>query len=214
MFKKKDYIIACAVTFSLGIFIVSQVFSTSEYKKVSTPENNEVMALEVARLTKTNADLRQEVKALTLDLDTYQSSSESKKSLYEQYQTDSSKMDIIIGASGQTGQGVEINIKGALSAAQVVDLVNAIKNIGSSLISINGQRITLKTPLITYANKENYQIDVLGNGKILKSALERKGGIIEQISSKDLEISVSEVDKVAIPSGDVLNFKYAKIINN
>jgi uncharacterized protein YlxW (UPF0749 family) len=214
IFKKKDYLIISIICFFLGIFLISQLHSSKEVKKISQPENSETLALEVAKLTKTNSDLRQEVKTLTSTLDSYKDTSESGKKLYEKYLADKDQYDIVVGNAPKTGQGVSIIVSGSLNTAQLVDLVNAIKNIGSDMISINGKRLVINTELSQFSGKSDYKIDVLGNSKLLDSAIKRKGGILEQISTKDIKIEIVSVDDIAIPSGDVMNFNYAKIISN
>lgn len=215
MFKKIDFFIVLIICLFLGIFIVSQYQSGREYRKVIQPENNEIIAIEVAKLTKSNADLRQEVGKLTSDLDSYKNTSESGKKLYEKYLSDSALLDIVNGSLPKKGQGVSIKIDGSLSEAQIIDLINAIKNIGSSIMSVNGQRITIATNISDFSDQNGYSIDVLGNSKLLKSAIERKGGIIEQLSSKDIKISISENEDISIPlSNDILQFNYAKILKN
>lgn len=213
MFKKNDYIILSIICFFLGVFLISQYFSTKTYNKVTQPENNAVLAIEVAKLTKTNSDLRREVQDLTSDLDGYRSSSLSRQEAFDQYTNDMARLDVINGAMGKTGQGVVININGNLSTPQVIDLVNAIKNIGAELLSINGQRLTLNTDISQFSNKQTYEIKVLGNSNLLKTAMERKGGIVEQITSKLIVFQINESDNVEIPAGDVLKLNYAKIID-
>ncbi|MEI7792487.1 MAG: DUF881 domain-containing protein [Candidatus Berkelbacteria bacterium] len=214
LFKKKDYLIISIICFFLGIFLVSQFHSSKEVKKISQPENSETLALEVSKLTKTNSDLRQEVKTLTSTLDSYKDTSESGKKLYEKYLSDKAQYDIIIGNAPKTGQGISVMVTGTLNTAQIVDLINAIKNIGSSMISINGKRLVVNTDLSQFAGKSDYKIDVLGNSKLLDSAIKRKGGILEQISTKDLKIDVISSDEIVMPKGETTDFVFAKIVTN
>ena len=79
---------------------------------------------------------------------------------------------------------------------------------------INETRVLLDTDMSIFSNKPNYQILVYGNSRLLKSALERKGGIVEQISNKDIKISIAEKESVIIPAGKTEKFKYSKEINN
>lgn len=214
MFKRSDYIIISVILFFFGIFVVSQYNSSKTYLKVVTPENNETMALEVARLTKSNSDLRNQVKNLTLDLDTYKNSSESKKALYDKYSADIQSLNVVNGLAAKTGQGIAIKVQGTMSTAQIVDLVNAIKNIGSDVIAINNSRVMINSDMAVFANQPGYEILVYGNSKLLKSSMERKGGIVDQIITKDIKISLQERDEIEIPAGQTLNFKYSRPINN
>ncbi|MFA4995588.1 MAG: DUF881 domain-containing protein [Patescibacteria group bacterium] len=212
MFKKTDYIIISIICFFLGIFLISQYYSGKEYKAVIQPENNAVLALEVSKLTKSNADLRNEVQDLTLDLETYNNSTESRQKSYDQYLIDSERLDSINGAGSKTGQGVVIQIRGNLTTPQLVDLVNAIKNVGAEIISINDKRLVLNTTLDQYSNMQYYEVKVLGNSNLLKSAMERKGGIVDQITTKDIKFVILERESIEIPSGEQLKFNFAKVI--
>ena len=88
MFKKTDYIIISIILFFFGVFVISQYRASKAYLKAVAPESSATMALEVARLTKSNAGMRSQIKKLTLDLDSYRNSSESQKTLYEKYNRD------------------------------------------------------------------------------------------------------------------------------
>jgi uncharacterized protein YlxW (UPF0749 family) len=193
--------------------LVSQYYSGKEYVKLSQPENNAVLAIEVAKLTKGNAGLRTEVEKLTSDLASYRNSSESSKKAYDQYLSDQERFGVINGTKSISGQGVIINVDGALVTPQVVDLVNAIKNIGAEIIEINGKRLVINTNLGQFSGQNHCEIKVLGNSALLKSSMERKGGIIEQIQTKDIGFSVTENNNIEIGTTEAIRFKYAKIID-
>ncbi len=211
MLKRTDYIIISIICFFLGIFLVAQFYSGREYKHVSQPENNEVIALEVAKLTKSNADLRREVFDLTSDLNIYKNANDQQRSSAEKYKADEERLARIIGALPVSGQGAVIQINGPLGMPQIVDLVNAIKNIGTEVIAINDERLMLNTDFNRFRGLSRLEIKIYGNSKLLKSAMERRGGIIEQISIKNISINVTESEKVEIGSGNVAEFRYARI---
>lgn len=213
-FKKTDYIIISIICFFLGIFLMTQYYTGREYLKVVQPENNASLALEVAKLTKSNADLRVDVKKLTADLETYKDSSNSSHQFYEKFLSDKERFSHIIGESQRSGQGVKISILGKLETYELVDLINAIKNIGYSFISINGERLMVNSDLSYFAKENSYEIMIIGNSSLLKSAIERKGGIIDQMSSKNLSITIEKLDEIIIPAGSPLVFKYGRIVSN
>lgn len=213
MFKRTDKIIIAIICFFLGIFTVSQYYAGKAYKTLSQPENNAVLALEVAKLTKVNASLRKEVTDLTEKLDIYSNSSESGKKVYDQYLSDSAQMDVINGVASKSGQGVEITVDGNMGNPQVIDLVNAIKNIGAEIIQINGTRLIVNTDLRQFGNLSHYDIKVIGNSKILKSAIERKGGILDQISTSNLKFTVTEQENIDISPTEPLKIQYSRMID-
>ncbi|MEI6498887.1 MAG: DUF881 domain-containing protein [bacterium] len=213
MLKKSDYILLGFISFIIGIFLVSQVYASKKTQIITQPENNEVLALEVAKLTRSNADLRVEVQSLTRDSDTYKNKSTSSAQTYEKFQSDLNRMNSINGVTEERGQGVIINISGQMSVAQVVDFVNAIKNIGSEILSINDTRLVLSTDLSIFANSDSSEIKILGNSNLLKSAIERKGGILDLIASKSIKVNIATSDDIVIPaSHQPLEFKYLKFI--
>lgn len=214
MFKLTDYIIISVICFLLGIFLMSQYFAGKNYKKIIQPENSAVLALEVAKLTKTNADLRQEVQSLTKDLDSYRNSADAKQLAYDQYVSDADKFNLINGNQPIEGQGIVIQINGKMSTPEIVDLINAIKNSGAGIMSLNNVRLVINSNMDQFANRNSYEVKVLGNSKLLKSALERKGGIVEQIAGKDIKFNIVESDKVSIPSNTPIKFIYSKIISD
>ncbi|OQA04398.1 MAG: hypothetical protein BWY68_00355 [bacterium ADurb.Bin400] len=214
MFKKNDYYIIAVACFFLGIFLVAQFYAGREYSRVIQPENNEVIALEVAKLTKTNADLRREVQDLTHSFDVYRSSTESNRDAYEKYQSDIKRLSIINGNLPASGQGVVISIQGKLDLPKIVDLINAIKNIGSEIISVNGVRITVNQNLDQFAGLNQYEIKVIGNSKLVKTAMERKGGIVDQIKNKDIVIKIVESNSLTVEVGTPLEFRYARIVTD
>ena len=213
MFKKTDKIILATVGFFLGIFVVTQFYSTKAIKKVTQPENNEVIVLEVAKLSKTNADLRTEVKNLTVNLDSYNNSSQTAQEALQQYNSDIVRYDNINSAKSISGQGAVITIDDMLLTPQVVDLVNAIKNIGYGSIQLNNTRLSINTDLGQFSGLPKYEILVLGNSKLIKSALERKGGIIEQITTNKNKFTVTEKTSLELKEGKPLQFKYAKVVD-
>lgn len=214
MLKRSDYIIISIICFFLGIFFISQFYAGKKYEKVIQPENNAVLAIEVAKLTSTNADLRREVQDLTSDLDSYRNSSNSYKSALDKYQIDSNRLDSINGISSRSGQGIIIIINGRLLTPQVVDLVNALKNIGVEMIEINGEHLILNTDLGKFGGRSFYEIKVLGNSNLLRTAMERKGGIVEQIANKDIVFKIEESDNINIsPTIAPFSLKNARIVN-
>lgn len=105
------------------------------------------------------------------------------------------KYNVILGLSSVHGPGVEIKISHSLEASQLVDLVNALRNIGAEAISINGQRINPNTPVSALARQNNYEVFVIGNKAVLQESLTRPGGILELIANGKVEV----MDEIILP---------------
>ena len=213
MLKRSDYIALGIVCFVLGFIAISQYYASKNVNKLLQPENNEVMALEIEKVAKSNALLNNEVARLTQDLDDYKNSAgnlENSKQKMAEEMLDLSGQN---GEIGLTGQGVVVQVSGNISTANLVDLINALKNIGAYAISVNGTRIMINSYISASSFSAPISISALGNSSVLESALKRKGGIIEQISNKNVNITVEKKNPVEILAGIVINFNYAKIVN-
>lgn len=208
MFHRSDYIIFTIICLLLGVFLTRQYIASKQIKTITQPESTEVLALEVAKLTKSNSDLRYQILKLTLDLDKYQDSKEVAKKVSNELET----LQIVNGEKSAPGQGVIIQIDKPLEQTQLIDLVNALKNIGTYTISINNQRITANFFIPNNYFSSPYEVKALGNKTLLESALNRKGGIIEQIAGDERDkFKILTTDDLTIPQGQPIEFKFAKI---
>lgn len=209
MFQKKDLLAFILVSLILGMLLVRQFYVSKEAEKIQKGEENQLQALEIARLMKANTDLRLEIKELATTSEKYQKALLDRKSASEEVVKNLEKYRILAGTTQITGPGVEINIDSDLTKEQAVDLINALKNIGIEGLSINGKRLVISSYFISEADglylngrklEKPYVILVLGNAPLVKEALERKGGIIEQIQSnaKDTKIKIEKKETIVL----------------
>lgn len=209
MFQKKDFIIIALVCFILGFLLVRQLYLSTETQRIKKGEEEQLLALEISRLIKANTDLRLEIQELATTAEKYRRSLEDKKSATEEVSKNLEKYKIIAGVTRIEGPGVEIKIENDMAKEQMVDLVNALRNIGIEGISINGRRLTISSYFAAgqsglFLNGQKlekpYTIWVIGNAPLIKEALERKGGIIEQlqVETKEGQIKIEERDKLIL----------------
>lgn len=196
---KREIIILALVSVLLGFLIVKQFYLTQSTEKLKKEEENALIAVEFSRLLKANADLRTEIDELTTSLEKYQKSLSERKSASEEIRKNIEKYKIIAGESKVIGEGVEIEILGDLTKEQLIDLINALKNIGIEAISINGKRLIISSFIKSTSDglyfedkklEKPYRIQAIGNSSLLKESLERKGGIIQQIKEMDPAIEI------------------------
>lgn len=213
MLKKTDYIIIGSICFILGFAFVSQYFAGKKVASLTQPETNGVMALEIEKVAKSNASLKLQVSELTGDYNDYLNSSDNNAESAKKVQEEIIRLDGANGTALLSGQGVQITISGEMPTANIIDLLDALKNIGAEAISINGKRINLNTFLSTSNYSSPVTVLALGNSTVLESALKRKGGIVEQISSKNVKVNVTKQNSIVIPVGEAIKFNYGKIVN-
>jgi uncharacterized protein YlxW (UPF0749 family) len=181
MFEKRNLILIGVIGIILG-FIISQQFHLHErISKTIQPGNENNLALEVSELIKTNEELAQEVSDLAKEHETLSRSATDAETANTALEENLKKYNIILGMSDVQGEGVEINFDSKINSTQLIDLLNAIKNIGADAIIVNDQRITPNTFINSGFFNPPTTIKVIGNKNLLYESLIRPGGIIEQI---------------------------------
>jgi len=187
MFEKKNLLLIGFIGLILGFFIIQQFYLHNKITKTIQPENENNLALEVSDLIKTNQELNQEISDLTSEQEKLSNSAadaeESNKALEENL----IKYKIILGLVEVYGEGVQINFDSKISSVQLIDLLNAIKNIGAEAIQVNDQRITTNSTINSGFFNPPVVIKVIGDKNLLNESLVRTGGILEQIGFGKVE---------------------------
>lgn len=210
MFQKRDLIIFAIIAAALGFFLVRQYSASQEARILVQPENNQVIALEVARLTKGNSELRRGIVDLEDRINSYQKSLTDKTTSSANIKQDLKNYQEINGMLPLTGRGIILKIDKKLSQPQEVDLSNTIRNIGVSGFMINDTRVGLNYHF--GGNSDNYDIQIVGNPTLIRSSLIRKGGFLDQLFPSGLEYSIAASEGLTLKTAPPINFIYAKNI--
>lgn len=181
----------------LGFMIVNQIKVQSKLAGSTDPKKVSTVALEVAEGIKGNKKLREELTNLEKQKKEIEAASTDKASIDESYQKELNQLKIIAGESSIVGPGVTIKFEKSLQISQLVDLVNALRNIGIEALSINGSRVIMDTSITDKIATAPIEIIAIGDNRILYDSLLRRGGIIEQIESTG---KVSQSDNLEVPS--------------
>ena len=193
---------------ALGFVILSQLRVGSRLAFYSSPQSTNVLAREVLTMAESNQILEQSLRDLDSQDKNYALNLGDKTKLEEEVKAEIAELKIINGKEKVSGEGVKITMDGKFTAADLVDLFNAIKNIGFEAAKINdirltgnqGFRVDGKNVFIgVRETSAPLAIEVIGDSDVLKSSLERIGGIFEQLkNSPDLKISAQALDKATI----------------
>jgi len=182
------------VAMILGYAIVSQLKIESKINEFIDPKRSSVIALEVSELIKTNQQLLTEQRDLQEQKNKLASTDNDSE---ESIAKDIEKLKIISGLTEVVGPGVQIEPSEFLQTVQLIDLINALRNIGADAISIDDQRVVMNT----FLDEENFPkpvIKVIGDSDVLENALTRKGGIIEQIGGNAKVTTQTELVLLAV----------------
>ena len=131
-----------------------------------------------------------------------------------------------LGKTNIEGQGIEITIKpsqseeiAAITADDLINIVNSLKSAGAEAISINDERILTMTDIVDINElfiKVNgqrilspYVIKAVGNKSYLESALIGAGGVADNLKKLGHEVTIIQSDKVLVKKydGDI-TYKY------
>lgn len=209
MVKKRDLIIFTIIGVVFGFFLIRQFYASREVRRLTQPENSEVLALDVARLTKSNAELRQEVLTLDSQINNYNKSMTDQSTASETLDRDSRRYQQINGFLAISGRGIILRIDQSLTQPQLVDLANTIRNIGVDGFAINSHRIIINSHF--EATTLNYEIAIIGNPTIIKSALTRKSGFLDLLFPDGAGFAISEQDTITLDQVTPWQFIYANI---
>lgn len=181
--KMGKNIIFFIVALLLGFVVIRQINAKQNVISIMDSSKTAVISQEVAELIKGNQKLRGEYATLEEQNINLSSASTDSNQTDETLSKELSKLKIISGETSVSGQGVEITFKEDIEQTQIVDLINALRNIGIEALAIGAQRIIVNTPISSNLIAKNTKIEVIGNQDILYDSLLRRGGIIEQIGA-------------------------------
>lgn len=187
MHKSRNYIIIFMISLILGYILAQQFFLHERVKKITTPESSSTLALEVSEFIKNNQKLKKERNDLASQLNKLNQSANDTIKTNETIQENLINYKMILGIVPISGSGVIIMLDKEVESPQMIDLVNAIKNIGAEAIAINSTRLGPTSAIKNGIYYPPTVVKVIGDPELLADSLTRTGGIINQIGVGKVE---------------------------
>lgn len=187
MYKSRNYIIIFMISLILGYILAQQFFLHERVKKITTPESSSTLALEVSEFIKNNQKLKKERNDLASQLNKLNQSANDTIKTNETIQENLINYKMILGIVPISGSGVIIILDKEVESPQMIDLVNAIKNIGAEAIAINDTRLGPTSAIKNGVYYPSTVVKVIGDPELLADSLTRTGGIIDQIGVGKVE---------------------------
>lgn len=194
--SKKGLITIIIIAVILGVFVARQFLLSERIKKEVNNETNQALAYEVSELFESNEKLKEEVQKLKNELDKLQKTYIDSKQVNETLDEKLAHYQIILGLQEVRGPGVRIKFDKKIASVQIIDLVNALKNIGVESISINEKRLIPTSSITKGIFSPPVIIEAIGDKELLYNSLTRSGGIIDQIGYGQVTV----VDDIILPS--------------
>lgn len=171
---------------------------------------NERLGTQIDDLTKTRNDLL--------------SSSQRSQNAEKQARQRSAQLAILAGSAGATGSGVVVTIEDpdeAVSASQLLDAIEELRDAGAEAIAINGTaRVVAQTYFLDDEKsirvggrevKRPFVIEAIGDPDTMAEAVRFRGGLIDRVSNVGGKATVVERKRVTITAlADVKSPEYAR----
>jgi uncharacterized protein YlxW (UPF0749 family) len=117
------------------------------------------------------------------------------------------------GLAPVEGQGIVVEVTGALDAIAVNDLVNELRNAGAEALAIDSTRLTARSVVAQGARAlevdgvpvdRTFTLAAIGDPDGLVAALQRPGGIVAQLEQfVSASITITPTDTLRLPATSV-----------
>jgi uncharacterized protein YlxW (UPF0749 family) len=193
----------------VGVLIVGQLRSQTRPQELTALSAQELSSL-IETLSARNRELRAGLSETRDRLREYTLADARGSGAREVTEEDLARIAAFAGLLPVEGQGVEIEIDGALDAIAVNDLINELRNAGAEAIAVDDIRITARSVAVHGARAIEidgqevgrvFSIRAIGSPEGLMSSLQRPGGIISQLEQfVEATISLTPVGPTLSPA--------------
>jgi uncharacterized protein YlxW (UPF0749 family) len=197
------------VALLIGILLVGQLRSQARPTEISSLSAQELSQL-VDTLSERNrgdslalADLRETLRE-------YRVAGSQGQSALDVSREDLRRITAFGGLAAVEGQGIVLDVQGALDAIALNDLLNELRNAGAEALAVDDIRITHRSvavqgPISLLIDGveigSSFQLQAIGSPDGLLSTIERPGGIIAQLQQFiDASIVARQSDQIALPA--------------
>ena len=216
--------IAMTITIGIACFALVTVMMM-QFKVVNETDITEIENMQESELKTELANWKtryEEIDAqyqeTTQRIEEYQNDQESNNEASRLVQEELEQTNTLLGLTDVHGEGVVITLKSgseditAISADDLLIIVNALKFAGAEAISINDERIVNTTDIvnINVSNGssfikingqrilEPYVIKVIGNQSHMESAVTGNGGKVDELQTLGHTVTIEKDDNITI----------------
>lgn len=214
---------------AVGLLIGALAFAmTSQIGQDENTDFSSVRGVELVELLKSidaaNERLGAQIDDLTTTRNDLLSSTRRSEDAEKQARKRSEQLAILAGSAGATGPGVTVTIndpRKAVSASQLLDAIEELRDAGAEAIVVNGTaRVVAQTYFLDDEGsirvggrevKRPFVIEAIGDPDTMAEAVRFRGGLLDRIANVGGKATVTEEDKVTITAlADVKRPEYAQ----
>ena len=203
----------------VGVLIAVQLRVQRRLRVTSVDQDEQAVLL--SELVDANSSLRAEIESLKAQREAY--AHESRGAVLEELVAELNRGKAINGMVEVSGPGVELLVDGPLTALDLQDLINELRNAGAEATALNGHRWVLNSVLVVNDKEEMtmnghsihrpYQVRAIGDSDTMETALRRPGGVISLFrrTYSNLVVQITQHPRLVLGvHRPQLAFQYAK----
>jgi uncharacterized protein YlxW (UPF0749 family) len=197
------------VALLIGLLLVGQLRSQARPTEISSLSAQELSQL-VQTLSDRNRELRSGLADIREQLREYRVAGTQGQSAVEVGREDLRRITGFGGLAAVEGQGIAMQVSGALDAIALNDLLNELRNAGAEALAVDDVRVThrsvaIQGPLALVVDGveigEMFTLRAIGSPDGLLATLERPGGIIAQLEQFiSATITARAVERMTLPA--------------
>jgi uncharacterized protein YlxW (UPF0749 family) len=212
---------------SVGFLAVAQLGSTERFSQQLQAESEGDLTRILSDLTTTDAELRDQIGALKLQLQTLSTSSQQDEAASRAAEQQLNDLAVLAGTVPVTGTGITVSVADPESSIQydlMIDLVEELRDAGAEAIAVNGVRVGAASSFggdgqqLTLDGKPlvaPYHVAAIGQPATLDGGLAIPGGAVDTFrTQKGVSVEVQRLARVDLPAlANAPTFKAARPVN-
>jgi uncharacterized protein YlxW (UPF0749 family) len=197
------------VALLIGVLLVGQLRSQARPTEISSLPAQELSQL-IDTLGDRNRELRTGLADLRETLREYRVAGSQGQSALDVSREDLRRITAFGGLAAVEGQGLVLEVEGALDAIALNDLINELRNAAAEAIAVDDVRVTHRSVAVQGPRAltldgvevgESFTISAIGDPDGLLTAMERPGGIIAQLEQFiQATIVARQSESISVPA--------------
>ena len=229
-----SYVLIGITVFVSMLIISAQLNTVGNTNVISEGMREAELLSEISKLRRDIEELTEDYEKSQSVVEEYKTNASTNDLLIATMTEDLNKSKLLAGLTDVEGEGVVITIEdsqtidsdltieaGLVHDTDITAILTELKAAGVEAISVNGQRIistsaircvgpTIQVNSVKVASP--FYIKAIGNADYLESALNIKGGIVDNLRGYGIIINVERQDDIEISKYDgTLKFKFAEV---
>jgi len=221
-FKRKVYILLAILCFLLSFGVTLQYKSVTRNQSIENekPPRDEEAETRLMNANQQIIDLQKENMQLTSDIEIYRREMASNSSGAEALKAELEKHRTMSGFTNVEGPGIVLEISDSVAEDSMLPdealivhdtdlrtVVNELWGAGAEAVSINEERVIITTPIRCVGNtimvnnkrcSSPYEIKAIGDADTMETALNIRGGILDELRDSTIGVNVTKNTKMKI----------------